>query len=111
MRRARQHVFVRFCDAFNIPLVTLVDVPGFMARSGTGNRRHYQQRCQIAVRLCRGHRAKGDAYHPQGPMAGAYDVMASKHLRGDVNYAWPSAEIAVMGPEGAARIIFSRGCG
>ena len=97
--------FVRFCDAFNIPLITLVDVPGFMpgmAQEAGGIINHgakllfaYAEATVPKITLI-----TRKAY------GGAYDVMASKHLRGDVNYAWPSAEIAVMGPEGAARIIF-----
>ena len=97
--------FVRFCDAFNIPIVTLVDVPGFMpgmTQEAGGIINHgakllfaYAEATVPKITLI-----TRKAY------GGAYDVMASKHLRGDVNYAWPSAEIAVMGPDGAARIIF-----
>ncbi|NCF47938.1 MAG: methylmalonyl-CoA carboxyltransferase [Bacteroidetes bacterium] len=97
--------FVRFCDAFNIPLVTLVDVPGFMPGLA-------QETGGIITNGAKLLFAYAEATVPKVTLitrkayGGAYDVMASKHLRGDVNYAWPSAEIAVMGPEGAARIIF-----
>jgi len=97
--------FVRFCDAFNIPIVTLVDVPGFMpgtAQEYGGIIRHGAKllyayaECTVPKITLITRKAYG----------GAYDVMASKHLRGDVNLAWPSAEIAVMGPKGAVEIIF-----
>ena len=97
--------FVRFCDAFNIPLVTLVDVPGFMPGLSQEVGGIISQGAKLLY-------AYAEATVPKITLitrkayGGAYDVMASKHLRGDVNYAWPSAEIAVMGPEGAARIIF-----
>ena len=97
--------FVRFCDAFNIPVVTLVDVPGFMPGMS-------QEAGGIINHGAKLLFAYAEATVPKVTVitrkayGGAYDVMASKHLRGDVNYAWPSAEIAVMGPDGAARIIF-----
>ena len=97
--------FVRFADAFNIPLVTLVDVPGFMP----GTAQEYGGIINHGAKLLF---AYAEASVPKVTLitrkayGGAYDVMSSKHLRGDVNYAWPSAEIAVMGAEGAARIIF-----
>ena len=97
--------FVRFADAFNIPIVTFVDVPGFMP--GT-----VQESGGIINHGAKLLYAYAEATVPKVTVitrkayGGAYDVMASKHLRGDVNYAWPTAEIAVMGPEGAARIIF-----
>ena len=97
--------FVRFCDAFNIPIVTLVDVPGFMPGLAQETGGIISQGAKLLF-------AYAEATVPKVTLitrkayGGAYDVMASKHLRGDVNYAWPSAEIAVMGPEGAARIIF-----
>ena len=97
--------FVRFADAFNIPILTLVDVPGFMP----GTDQEYGGIISHGAKLLF---AYAEATVPKVTVitrkayGGAYDVMASKHLRGDVNYAWPSAEIAVMGPEGAARIIF-----
>ena len=97
--------FVRFCDAFNIPIVTLVDVPGFLP--GTGQ--EYGGIIKHGAKLLF---AYAEATVPKVTLitrkayGGAYDVMASKHLRGDVNYAWPRAEIAVMGPKGAVEIIF-----
>ena len=97
--------FVRFCDAFNIPIVTLVDVPGFLP----GTAQEYGGIIKHGAKLLY---AYGEATVPKVTLitrkayGGAYDVMASKHLRGDVNYAWPSAEIAVMGPKGAVEIIF-----
>ena len=97
--------FVRFCDAFNIPLVTFVDVPGFLP----GTAQEYGGIIKHGAKLLF---AYAEATVPKVTVitrkayGGAYDVMASKHLRGDVNYAWPSAEIAVMGPKGAVEIIF-----
>ncbi|MBT8609984.1 acyl-CoA carboxylase subunit beta [Polynucleobacter paneuropaeus] len=97
--------FVRFCDAFNIPVVTLVDVPGFMP----GTAQEYGGIIKHGAKLLY---AYADCTVPKVTLitrkayGGAYDVMASKHLRGDVNFAWPSAEIAVMGPKGAVEIIF-----
>ncbi|MBX2839865.1 MAG: acyl-CoA carboxylase subunit beta [Gammaproteobacteria bacterium] len=97
--------FVRFCDAFSIPIVTFVDVPGFLP----GTAQEYGGIIKHGAKLLF---AYGEATVPKITVitrkayGGAYDVMASKHLRGDVNYAWPSAEIAVMGPKGAVEIIF-----
>lgn len=97
--------FVRFCDAFNIPIVTLVDVPGFLP----GTSQEYGGIIKHGAKLLY---AYAEATVPKVTIitrkayGGAYDVMSSKHLRGDVNYAWPSAEIAVMGPKGAVEIIF-----
>jgi propionyl-CoA carboxylase beta chain len=97
--------FVRFCDAFNIPIITLVDVPGFLP----GTAQEYGGIIKHGAKLLY---AYAEATVPKITVitrkayGGAYDVMASKHLRGDVNYAWPSAEIAVMGPKGAVEIIF-----
>lgn len=99
--------FVRFCDAFNIPLVTLVDVPGFLP--GTG-----QEYNGVIVHGAKLLYAYGEATVPKITVTlrksygGAYIVMSSKHLRSDVNYAWPSAEIAVMGPSGAVEVIFAK---
>ncbi|HOG20354.1 MAG TPA: acyl-CoA carboxylase subunit beta [Salinivirgaceae bacterium] len=98
--------FVRFCDAFNIPLVTLVDVPGFLP--GTG-----QEYNGIIINGAKLLFAYGEATVPKVTVilrkayGGAYDVMSSKHLRGDLNYAWPTAEIAVMGPKGAIEVLYS----
>lgn len=97
--------FVRFCDAFGIPLLTLVDVPGFMP----GTSQEYGGIIRHGAKLLY---AYAEATVPKITVitrkayGGAYDVMASKHLRGDVNLAWPSAEIAVMGSKGAVEIIF-----
>lgn len=97
--------FVRFCDAFNIPVVTLVDVPGFMP----GTIQEYGGIIKHGAKLLY---AYAECTVPKVTLitrkayGGAYDVMSSKHLRGDVNFAWPSAEIAVMGPKGAVEIIF-----
>ncbi len=97
--------FVRFCDAFNIPVVTFVDVPGFMP----GTSQEYGGIIKHGAKLLY---AYAECTVPKVTVitrkayGGAYDVMASKHLRGDVNLAWPSAEIAVMGPKGAVEIIF-----
>jgi propionyl-CoA carboxylase beta chain len=97
--------FVRFCDAFEIPILTLVDVPGFLP--GTGQ--EYGGVIKHGAKLLF---AYGEATVPKVTVitrkayGGAYDVMASKHLRGDFNYAWPTAEIAVMGAKGATEILY-----
>jgi propionyl-CoA carboxylase beta chain len=97
--------FVRFCDAFEIPLLTFVDVPGFLP--GTGQ--EYGGVIKHGAKLLF---AYGEATVPKVTVitrkayGGAYDVMASKHLRGDFNYAWPTAEIAVMGAKGATEILY-----
>jgi len=97
--------FVRFCDCFNIPIITFVDVPGFLP----GTAQEYGAIIKHGAKLLF---AFAEATVPKVTVitrkayGGAYDVMSSKHLRGDVNYAWPSAEIAVMGPKGAVEIIF-----
>ncbi len=97
--------FVRFCDCFNIPILTFVDVPGFLP----GTQQEYGGIIKHGAKLLY---AYAEATVPKVTVitrkayGGAYDVMASKHLRGDVNYAWPTAEIAVMGPKGAVEIIF-----
>ena len=102
--------FVRFCDAFNIPILTLVDVPGFMP----GTAQEYGGIIKHGAKLLY---AYAECTVPKVTLitrkayGGAYDVMASKHLRGDVNLAWPSAEIAVMGSKGAVEIIFRKDIG
>jgi len=99
--------FVRFCDAFNIPIVTLVDVPGYLP--GTG-----QEYGGIIVHGAKLLYAYAEATVPKITVilrkdyGGAYLVMGSKHLRADINYAWPGAEIAVTGPDAAANVIFRR---
>ena len=102
--------FVRFCDAFNIPIITLVDVPGFLP----GTTQEYGGIIKHGAKLLY---AFAEATVPKVTLitrkayGGAYDVMSSKHLRGDVNFAWPTAEIAVMGSKGAVEIIFRRESG
>ncbi len=97
--------FIRFCDAFNIPVLTLIDVPGFLP----GTDQEYGGIIKHGAKMLY---AYAEATVPKITVitrkayGGAYCVMASKHLRGDVNFAWPSAEIAVMGPKGAVEIIF-----
>ena len=97
--------FVRFCDAFNIPILTLVDVPGFMP----GTSQEYGGIIKHGAKLLF---AYAEATTPKVTLitrkayGGAYDVMSSKHLRGDANYAWPTAEIAVMGAKGAVEILY-----
>ncbi len=99
--------FIRFCDAFNIPLVTFEDVPGFLP--GTD-----QEWNGIIVNGAKLLYAYSEATVPKITVitrkayGGAYDVMNSKHIRGDINFAWPTAEIAVMGPKGAVEIIFAK---
>ena len=97
--------FVRFCDCFEIPIITLVDVPGFLP----GTAQEYGGLIKHGAKLLF---AFAEATVPKVTLitrkayGGAYDVMSSKHIRGDVNYAWPSAEIAVMGAKGAAEILY-----
>ena len=97
--------FVRFCDCFNIPIVTFVDVPGFLPGTAQEHGGIIKHGAKLLF-------AFAEATVPKVTLitrkayGGAYDVMSSKHLRGDVNFAWPSAEIAVMGPKGAVEIIF-----
>ncbi|KTR81800.1 methylmalonyl-CoA carboxyltransferase, partial [Novosphingobium barchaimii] len=97
--------FVRFCDAFNVPIVTFVDVPGFLPGTAQEHNGIIKHGAKLLF-------AYAEATVPKITVitrkayGGAYDVMSSKHLRGDVNYAWPTAEIAVMGAKGAVEIIF-----
>ena len=99
--------FVRFCDAFNIPLICFEDVPGFLPGTSQGVRGDYQAWSQVALCLCGGDRPKITVITRKA-YGGAYCVMASKHLRTDVNLAYPTAEIAVMGPDGAVRIVYRK---
>ena len=98
--------FVRFCDAFNVPIFTFVDVPGFMP----GTDQEHNGIIKHGAKLLY---AYSEATVPlltvitRKAYGGAYDVMASKHLEADVNYAWPTAEIAVMGPKGAVNVLYS----
>ena len=97
--------FVRFCDCFNIPIVTFVDVPGFLpgvAQEHGGIIRHG---AKLLFAYCEATVPKVTVITRKA-YGGAYDVMSSKHVRGDINYAWPTAEIAVMGVDGAVNIIF-----
>ena len=102
--------FVRFCDAFNIPIVTFVDVPGFLPGTAQEHNGIIKHGAKLLF-------AYAEATVPKITVitrkayGGAYDVMASKHLRGDLNYAWPTAEIAVMGAKGAVEIIFRKDIG
>jgi propionyl-CoA carboxylase beta chain len=104
MKAAR---FVRFCDAFNIPLLTLVDVPGFLPGTAQEHGGIIKHGAKLLF-------AYAEATVPKLTLitrkayGGAYDVMASKHIRADFNFAWPTAEIAVMGPDGAVNIIHRR---
>ena len=99
--------FVRFCDCFDIPIVTFVDVPGFLPGTAQEHGGIIKHGAKLLF-------AYAEATVPKVTVitrkayGGAYDVMSSKHLRGDVNYAWPTAEVAVMGPKGAVEIIFRR---
>ena len=97
--------FVRFCDAFNIPLVTLVDVPGFLPGVGQEHGGIIRQGAKLLYAYCEATVPKVTVITRKA-YGGAYDVMSSKHIRGDVNLAWPTAEIAVMGIEGAVNIVF-----
>ncbi|MEX1140318.1 MAG: acyl-CoA carboxylase subunit beta [Bacteroidota bacterium] len=102
--------FVRFCDAFNIPLVVFEDVPGFLPGTDQEWRGIIRHGAKLLYAFC-------EATVPRVTVitrkayGGAYDVMNSKHIRGDYNFAWPSAEIAVMGPQGAVEIIFKKEIG
>ena len=99
--------FVRFCDAFNLPLVTFVDVPGFLPGTAQEWGGIIKHGAKLLYAYCEATVPKITVILRKA-YGGAYDVMSSKHIRGDVNFAWPSAEIAVMGPKGAAEIIFRR---
>ena len=99
--------FVRFCDCFNVPIVTFVDVPGFLPGTGQEHGGIIRHGAKLLY-------AYAEATVPKLTVitrkayGGAYDVMSSKHIRGDINLAWPSAEIAVIGPDGAVNIVFRR---
>ncbi len=99
--------FVRFCDAFDIPIITFVDVPGFLPGTAQEHNGIIKHGAKLLF-------AYAEATVPKITVitrkayGGAYDVMSSKHLRGDLNYAWPTAEIAVMGAKGAVEIIFRK---
>ncbi len=99
--------FVRFCDCFNIPLVTFVDVPGFLPGVSQEHGGIIRHGAKLLYAYCEATVPKVTIITRKA-YGGAYVVMSSKHIRGDVTYAWPSAEIAVMGPEGAVNIIFRK---
>ncbi|GHO54013.1 acyl-CoA carboxylase subunit beta [Ktedonobacter robiniae] len=97
--------FVRFCDCFNIPIITFVDVPGFLPGVGQEHGGIIRHGAKLLYAYCEATVPKITVITRKA-YGGAYDVMSSKHVRGDINYAWPTAEIAVMGAEGAVNILF-----
>ncbi|MBV9707240.1 MAG: acyl-CoA carboxylase subunit beta, partial [Chloroflexi bacterium] len=97
--------FVRFCDCFNIPIITFVDVPGFLPGVGQEHGGIIRHGAKLLYAYCEATVPKITVITRKA-YGGAYDVMSSKHIRGDMNYAWPTAEIAVMGAEGAVNILF-----
>lgn len=99
--------FIRFCDAFNIPLLTFEDVPGFMPGTEQEHGGIIRHGAKLLYAYCEATVPKVTVITRKA-YGGAYDVMNSKHVRGDMNYAWPTAEIAVMGPKGAVEIIFKK---
>lgn len=99
--------FVRFCDCFNIPIITFVDVPGFLPGTDQEWRGIIKHGAKLLYAFCEATVPKITIITRKA-YGGAYDVMSSKHIRGDVNYAYPTAEIAVMGPEGAVKIIYRK---
>ena len=99
--------FVRFCDAFNIPIVTFVDVPGFLPGVEQEHGGIILNGAKLLWAYCEATVPKITIITRKA-YGGAYDVMSSKHIRGDISYAWPTAEIAVMGPEGAVNIVFRK---
>ncbi|MFQ6101547.1 MAG: acyl-CoA carboxylase subunit beta [Anaerolineae bacterium] len=99
--------FVRFCDCFNIPIVTFEDVPGFLPGVAQEHGGIIRNGAKLLYAYCEATVPKITIVTRKA-YGGAYDVMSSKHIRGDISYAWPTAEIAVMGPDGAVNIIFRR---
>jgi propionyl-CoA carboxylase beta chain len=99
--------FVRFCDAFNIPILTFVDVPGFLPGTDQEHNGIIRHGAKLLYAYCEATVPKMTVVTRKA-YGGAYDVMSSKHIRGDVNLAWPTAELAVMGPDGAVNIIFRK---
>ncbi len=99
--------FVRFCDAFNIPLIVFEDVPGFLPGTDQEWRGIIRHGAKLLYAFCEATVPKITVITRKA-YGGAYDVMNSKHIRGDLNYAWPTAEIAVMGPKGAVEIIYRK---
>jgi propionyl-CoA carboxylase beta chain len=99
--------FVRFCDCFNIPIITIEDVPGFLPGVAQEHGGIIRNGAKLLYAYCEATVPKITIITRKA-YGGAYDVMSSKHIRGDISYAWPSSEIAVMGPEGAVNIIFRK---
>ena len=99
--------FVRTCDAFNVPLVTFVDVPGFLPGTDQEWRGIIRHGAKLLYAYCEATVPKLTVITRKA-YGGAYDVMSSKHIRADFNVAWPTAEVAVMGPEGAVNIVFRK---
>jgi acetyl-CoA carboxylase carboxyltransferase component len=99
--------FIRFCDAFNIPILTFEDVPGFLPGVDQEHGGIIRNGAKLLYAYCEATVPKVTVITRKA-YGGAYDVMNSKHVRGDINYAWPTAEIAVMGPKGAVEIIFRK---
>jgi len=99
--------FVRFCDCFNIPILTFEDVPGFLPGTGQEHGGIIRHGAKLLYAFCEATVPKLTVITRKA-YGGAYDVMSSKHIRGDYNVAWPSAELAVMGPDGAVNIIFRK---
>ncbi len=97
--------FVRFCDCFNIPIITFEDVPGFLPGVGQEHGGIIRHGAKLLYAYCEATVPKITIITRKA-YGGAYDVMSSKHIRGDLNYAWPTAEIAVMGPDGAVNILY-----
>jgi propionyl-CoA carboxylase beta chain len=99
--------FVRACDAYNIPLITFVDVPGFLPGTAQEHGGIIRAGAKLLYAYCEATVPKLTIITRKA-YGGAYDVMSSKHIRGDVNFAWPTAEVAVMGPDGAVSIIYRK---
>ena len=99
--------FVRFCDSFNLPIITFVDVPGFLPGTGQEHGGIIRSGAKLLYAYCEATVPKLTVVTRKA-YGGAYDVMSSKHIRGDLNLAWPTAEIAVMGPDGAVNIVFRK---
>ena len=99
--------FIRFCDAFNIPIVTFVDVPGFLPGVDQEHSGIIRHGSKLLYAYCEATVPKLTVILRKA-YGGAYDVLGSKHIRADYNFAWPTAEIAVMGPEGAVKIIYRK---
>ncbi len=99
--------FVRFCDCFNLPIVTFVDVPGFLPGTGQEYGGIIKHGAKLLYAYCEATVPKVTVITRKA-YGGAYDVMSSKHIRGDINFAYPTAEIAVMGPDGAVNIVYRK---